>query len=487
MKTFFHRIAALCVAIAFLCLPLAAVVRVPSDQPGRAADAAPDRITSLIRDLSHLSPRFRQDMERLAERLKAMGVSTGMIPGPGRARGEGPPGAGTVSGASVLINRQVNANWNSGSSSWEDNTRYDFTYNIADQVEQQLSWDWTGSAWIVTVRSTWTYDGSLNNTQLLQESWDGSAWTDLFRISYTYDSSAHLLTTVAEGWNDPDWEGIYRWTLNYDGNGNNTEWVWQYNFFGTWTNNTRYVMTYDIVNRLTGVILQTWGGSAWVNNSQTLTTYNGIGRVVSYLYQVWNGAAWADDALESFTYDGSGWLVEDLTQTWAGSWVNRNRTAITHDANGHPVEELYQWWDSGSWANDERIINTYDGGQHITESILQSWSGGWENQTRTRYEYGGATAVGDDPRIASEFRLTPNYPNPFNPSTEIGYSLPSGGRARLTVFDLLGREMAVLLDAVLPAGSYSVRWQAGNLPGGVYFYRLETEGFRETKKMVLMK
>ncbi len=89
--------------------------------------------------------------------------------------------------------------------------------------------------------------------------------------------------------------------------------------------------------------------------------------------------------------------------------------------------------------------------------------------------------------IPAEFGLDQNFPNPFNPSTEIGYSVARRGHVTLSIHDLLGREVSTLIDEVVPAGSYVVRWDAQALPGGVYFYRLETEGFRETGKMVLVK
>jgi len=100
------------------------------------------------------------------------------------------------------------------------------------------------------------------------------------------------------------------------------------------------------------------------------------------------------------------------------------------------------------------------------------------------------TAAGDVPGRATA--LEQNHPNPFNPSTTIEFTLASAGRARLDVYDVSGRHVATLVDAVLPGGRNSARWDGRDAGGnavssGVYFYRLVTGGRIETRKMVLLK
>lgn len=94
--------------------------------------------------------------------------------------------------------------------------------------------------------------------------------------------------------------------------------------------------------------------------------------------------------------------------------------------------------------------------------------------------------------LPSDFALEENYPNPFNPFTEIAYSLPRQAHVTLTVYDTAGREVDRLVNASQPAGRYQVRWDGTDAQGapvrsGVYFYRLATEDWRETQSMVLLK
>jgi endoglucanase len=99
------------------------------------------------------------------------------------------------------------------------------------------------------------------------------------------------------------------------------------------------------------------------------------------------------------------------------------------------------------------------------------------------------TSVTDETlsNIPSEFRLEQNYPNPFNPSTTIKYQLSANSYVSLKVFDTLGREVAILVNEHQNGGYHSVEFNAFNFPSGIYFYRLETGSYRDTKKLLLVK
>ena len=86
-----------------------------------------------------------------------------------------------------------------------------------------------------------------------------------------------------------------------------------------------------------------------------------------------------------------------------------------------------------------------------------------------------------------DYSLEQNYPNPFNPSTTINFSLPVNSFVNLKVFDMTGREVANLINQNLIAGAHEINFNAAHLTSGIYFYRLDTENFSETKKMMLVK
>lgn len=84
-------------------------------------------------------------------------------------------------------------------------------------------------------------------------------------------------------------------------------------------------------------------------------------------------------------------------------------------------------------------------------------------------------------------QLGQNYPNPFNPATTIRFDVPRSSHVRLSVFDVQGREIAVLVDEVKAVGSHDVTFDAGALSSGVYLYRLQTDGFSEARVLSLLK
>ena len=89
--------------------------------------------------------------------------------------------------------------------------------------------------------------------------------------------------------------------------------------------------------------------------------------------------------------------------------------------------------------------------------------------------------------LPTEFTLGQNYPNPFNPQTEITFSLPISAHITLEVFNVLGQRVVTLIDGQLSAGHHTATWNASTHSSGVYFYRLTTESFTESRKMLLLK
>ena len=91
------------------------------------------------------------------------------------------------------------------------------------------------------------------------------------------------------------------------------------------------------------------------------------------------------------------------------------------------------------------------------------------------------------PEVARLVDLEQNYPNPFTPATTIPYSVTRPAFVTLTVYDVLGRAVATLVDGFKAPGRYTVRFDAGSLPGGVYIYRLETDRASRTRSLLLLK
>lgn len=131
------------------------------------------------------------------------------------------------------------------------------------------------------------------------------------------------------------------------------------------------------------------------------------------------------------------------------------------------------------------------------DNVMYDSAGNLVGQNEITYVNGGidlrTTGVSDRTgNRPGEFRLGQNFPNPFNPQTAIEFYLPASGHTNLTIYDVLGRTVFRLVDKDLPAGAHSAVWggrDAGGFPvsSGVYFYRLASGSFHQTKKMILAK
>ena len=215
------------------------------------------------------------------------------------------------------------------------------------------------------------------------------------------------------------------------------------------------------------------------------------------------GSAWVNSWKNSCTYDVNNNLTEFNGQGWDGSaWVNSRKVSSKYDVNNNVTEYLYQLWKGSVWVNNRKDSFTYDVNNNVTEWLTQDWGGyHWVNVDKYIFLY-IPTGIEQFEVEVSTFSLSNNYPNPFNPSTKISYTIPKRSNVNIKVFNLLGSEIAELVKGEIEAGSYDIEFNASELPSGVYFYRIKVypansgtgnpesslgHVFIATKKMILLK
>jgi len=187
-----------------------------------------------------------------------------------------------------------------------------------------------------------------------------------------------------------------------------------------------------------------------------------------------------------WTPDGN-LLVGSLRQSWAGPlgsqwWIMDPVTGEYYDNFGVPVDDEIgnsPWGHHvpggangprGGFFTDATTLYTVD----FYLATLDKWT--WEE-----------SAVDNDVVVVDKFSLKQNFPNPFNPVTTIQYSIAKDADVKLTVYDMLGKEVQTLVNSRVTSGNYQVQFDASNLATGVYIYRLETEGQTLSKKMMFLK
>lgn len=117
-----------------------------------------------------------------------------------------------------------------------------------------------------------------------------------------------------------------------------------------------------------------------------------------------------------------------------------------------------------------------------------AWVGGSAAGRKVYWNrYNLVTKIGNESQTPVTYKLSQNYPNPFNPVTNIDFSISKAGLVNLKIFDILGREVRTLVSQNMNAGNYSYKFDGAGLSSGLYFYRLEVNGYSDIKKMSLIK
>ena len=136
--------------------------------------------------------------------------------------------------------------------------------------------------------------------------------------------------------------------------------------------------------------------------------------------------------------------------------------------------------------------NYPDGGYRIIVEVYDEAGNFDIDSMDVEFKNGNPVDVENEKEKIYTFKLDQNYPNPFNPTTKIKYSIPSVGASlikpvRIKIYDILGDEIATLVNEEKPAGKYEVEFDASSLPSGIYYYQLISGSFVQTKKIILIK
>ena len=202
------------------------------------------------------------------------------------------------------------------------------------------------------------------------------------------------------------------------------------------------------------------------------------------------------------TFSGFGAGKVYRTANGGTSWVN-----ISGDLPDTPINDVLIYYPGTSTST---YLAATDIGVFITNNYGTTWTelaDGLPNTVAMHLDYNassGKIRIGTHGRgvyetslvtgvidysseVPGSFKLLQNFPNPFNPSTNVRYAIPQSGPVQLKVFDVLGKEIATLVEENQSAGTYTVAWNAGNLASGIYYYQLRAGSFSQTRKMMLVK
>ncbi len=189
----------------------------------------------------------------------------------------------------------------------------------------------------------------------------------------------------------------------------------------------------------------------------------------------------------------SGQPVIDLASTF-GLWVygdaSNNSLELHFAPNDQTISVGSIFW--RGWRFLRYPVSTLSGNNRLLTSIVVKQSGGYSAESKLYFDEiqtdaGVLRIETNEHSVPTEFALFQNYPNPFNPSTEISFAVARTGMVTVSIYDVLGREVAMPINEVRQAGRYIVPFNASQLSSGIYFYTMKSSAFTQTRKMILSK
>lgn len=354
----------------------------------------------------------------------------------------------------------------------------------------------------------------------------GATWSDDFRVSNNTGSSNNPSLTnngdlICIAWEDnrdgnteiytrrsPDggisWGPETRLTNNPANSQNAAISISEQNVFAAWQDNRDGNFEIYYIRSLDGGI--SWGSETRLTNNSSWSSSPSVSNSGQFVLIGWGEASGSNSKnyYKKTTNNGVTWLPEyQLSSNSSSSYapdVIITSTNLVHtawlDGRNGTNEIFYKTsFDSAqSWSADFRLTTVSSQNQEISYSE-RNVNAVWADNRAGNYEiYYRRNPTGNpigiqqiSAEVPSGFVLSQNYPNPFNPTTNIRISVPRSGFVNLTVYDITGAAVSVLINENLNAGIFNVDFSAQHLASGTYFYRINAAGFTDTKKMIIIK
>lgn len=422
--------------------------------------------------------------------------------------------------------------WDEDGTEWANSHIIAFTYNGNGQIltSRTMNYDPDAEDFINSMHTENEYDNDGNLIESLNQIHEDGTWVNLTRREMEYDGQGRQVNELTQNWDhdEEQWVNYSNNVSEYDERGTMVESRQEVWADHEWIMESGERIDPEYENDvLAGATVENWAFDDWENSYRFTTEQAGDGSWEQYTEQAWTGNDWENDfrLAELEWHDFNLFLIGGyMEQLWEDDWENYERVSAEYTGFNEFELIIFETWidDDEEWENEFRIRNmyddqenltealneiwqpdewfviagnqfilTYNGNNNVIEEIRQSWDqneGGWLNVMRILNSYNGPVSAEEEYSVPAQFVLNQNYPNPFNPVTEISFEVPVSASVTLSVYDILGRRVSVLLnDEHFDPGNHTVSFNGSGLAGGVYLYQLRSGGLVKVRKMILNK
>lgn len=388
---------------------------------------------------------------------------------------------------------------------WVDMEKEIMTYNYTEGFIENINQDFIAGNWVNTGKFKIEFeinsaDSTFRFTRVFSYVWNPvtNEWDAQGRSVYNYDTNI-FLTSIEQFYNLGGQELLFS-LVEYTNNsvGRPLEELVKRLDFGTMQmiNDEKTLFVYDSGNQhyLQSETEYEFDNGAFVERYRTTYTRNSLLNPLTEIYEYFENGNFSISGKREISYLANN---DDesiiLDYGYDGSnYMNSSRQTYTYTTFGEKDVYTYEVFTNGNYNHWLKTTYTYDDQNREIVALTQEFvtgnieSADFQNLYRDLTSY-DATSVKDEELIINGFTLNNNYPNPFNPSTVISYQITELSNVKLTVYDILGNEIDVLVNKEQNAGEYQVEFKGAKLSSGVYFYQIQVGNYFETKKMILNK
>ncbi len=351
-------------------------------------------------------------------------------------------------------------------------------YNSAGKISEIAFYQLENDNWLHFQKIEHTYDSLNRIIRKLNLSWTGK-WENFLLDEYQYNVGDTLESCIGYYWKENSWDFSYRYIKTFDLSWNITTIIREIYENGFWRFSTKssYQLAQDKLSQTH--LSESWNGNSWEYSSLQTATYDNKQRMLSVLLQKWNGNSFEDFAKLDINYTDNFEETQVIRLFLNNEWMNYESSYYKRDSEGWLLNAKYKMWvDNNRWIDSDGPLSIINPDGLEVHYISREINGFYSNPL--------AVNTQNNSKI-NNFELLQNYPNPFNPTTTINYQINEKGFVNLKVYDIIGKEVAILVNETQNSGKYSVSFNASNLPSGVYIYSLRVNNFIKNNKMTLVK
>ena len=395
--------------------------------------------------------------------------------------------------------------WSIDNNRWENYRKKETEYPVGKVSSDALSivilmWNffWSLEQWILESQTEVHTDEEGNIAKEVTSNSQGTALQEIYyNAPYTNGQPA---TTLSLLYNGSGWENSWQQSHNYNSDGDEIERTgenWEEN---SWVQNSRSVKTYTQPSCLAG-----WTNffinenGEWIPYKRATYVYDEtdyMDKMIPYYPCPLKRCNPNKVITETSCDNGVSWTTTDFDYyTDFGVDTYLPYMMIQNPSNNEAKVDMTYIDSEGNSMFPQKVSSIYDNSNlRCTKTITQEYlNDAWVNKEKYLHSYEGYILATESAiMVPDEFALAQNYPNPFNPNTTISFSLAEESIVNLSVYDLSGKLIKEIANSKMTIGNYSIEWDSKDANGakvgaGVYIYKLQTDKFSESRKMILLK